>query len=199
MSTSLVNLKGEQRIDNVIVGCECDEPEGKVYRSVRLLLFTPANLAKFWQAAKQYRTIFRYEIGGDFRRFIDNFVKEGPDGRLMVTGIFYVVDDFEGIFYMTDIQPGVDASVHYTFFNGRHKGRVELVREMLKYGFRTFGFRRLTAEIPLYASPETHNFVEHWVKFKKEGRKRKAAELGGEFYDVNVYGILREEILEGED
>lgn len=178
----------------VILDAVCIENGKTIIRSVRLMKLTPENIAKFWNAAKQYRTIFRFEIGGDFKKFLERFVKESPDGELMPTGLFWVVDDFVGVFYLTDIDIGIDAVVHYSFFDGRHNGREALVKKMLSYGFNTLGFRRLTSEIPLWASPQTHNFVEHTIGFRKEGRKRFASELNGTFYDLNIYGLLREDI-----
>lgn len=184
---------------DVIVTAECNEPDGLVTREVRLLKFTPVNLSKFWAQAKKHRTIFRFEIGGDFRKFMDRFVKQGPSGDLLPTGLFWVVDDFVGVFYLTDIDIGIDAVAHYSFFDGRHHGREKLVLEMLKYAFTVLGFNRLTSEIPLHASPHTHNFVEHTVGFKKEGRKRAASELNGKFYDLNIYGLTKEEAFMNHD
>lgn len=200
MSNPLVSPNANQPLsnffDDVVISCECNEPEGTVIRNVRLLTFTPYNLAELWKRAQRYRTLFRFEIGGDFKRFMNRFVRQNATtGELRPTGLFWVVDDFVGLFYMTDIDIGVDAVVHYTFFDGRHHGRDKLVLGMLKYGFEKFNFNRMTVEIPLHASPRTHNFVELTMKFKKEGRKRGAAELNGKYYDLNIYGILRSEVL----
>lgn len=190
---SMLHLVESPSRSDVVVRCDCNEPDGIVTREVRLLRFTPENLSKFWAQAKKHRTIFRFEIGGDFRKFMDRFVKQGPGGDLLPTGIFWVVDDFVGVFYLTDIDIGIDAVAHYSFFDGRHHGREKLVMEMLKYVFETIKFHRLTSEIPLHASPHTHNFVEHTVGFKKEGRKRAASELNGKFYDLNIYGLTKDE------
>lgn len=176
-----------------VVTCLCKEPEGDILREVRLLQFTPSNISKFYHEVSKYKTLFRWEIGGSLRKFMDRLVREGPNGTIVPTGVFYVVDDFVGVFYMTDIEIGVEASVHYSFFNGRHRGRLPLVKAMMRYAFNTYDFRRLNTEIPAYASERTRNFTTEWLGFKLEGIKRKVSEKDGKFFDMNLYGILREE------
>jgi RimJ/RimL family protein N-acetyltransferase len=119
----------------------------------------------------------------------------GPN-NIIPTGLFWVIDNFIGMLYLTDIKPGLDAKVHYCFFDRRHIGREKLIREMLKFVFKEFQFERVTAEIPLYATRKTFMFAEQ-VGFKKEGRLRKAARYDGEVFDKNIYGITKGEVLNG--
>jgi RimJ/RimL family protein N-acetyltransferase len=180
--------------DTPILSAECDEPEGKTTRHVYPMVFTPENLRTFWEKARVHRTLFSSEIRDDYKSFINLILRQGRDGSIEATGLFWVVDDFVGIFYMTDIRPESDALVHYSFFDGRHRGRIGLVKQMMKYVFDEYNFRRLTVEIPLYATEKTHNFVHKSLGFKKEGRKRKAALFDNEYFDTNIYGILKEEV-----
>lgn len=180
----------------ILMSIKCDEPGGTVVRNVRRMQLTPANLRIFWEKASRYRTIFNSVIRNDFKQFTRLLLRENSAGEVESTGLFWVVDDFVGVFYMTNIRPELDASVHYSFFDGRHRGRVELTKAMLKYAFERYNFQRLTVEIPRYATDKTRNFVETWLGFRKEGRKRKAALFDGEYFDVNIYGILRSEVLE---
>lgn len=179
----------------VVLHATCDEPEGRMVRSVYPLDLSIENLRTFWEKAKQFDHLFTKEIREDFTKFINMLIKQGPDG-ITSTGLFWVIDDFVGVFYLTDIQPEVDALVHYTFFDGRHRGRELLVKEMLKYIFTRYKFQRLTAEAPLYATPQLFKFAEK-IGFVKEGRRRSSVPFDGDWFDMNLYGILREEVFGG--
>lgn len=170
----------------------CEEPEGAVIRRVQPMLYTPENLQRLWEKARQHRVIFTEDVNGDFKRFMETFVSE-ENGELRAHGLFWVIDDFVGVYYMTHINE-IEARVHYSFFDGRHRGRQELTKEMLRYAFKRFGFWRLNTEIPVSASRHTFSFARQ-IGFKEEGRKRAAAEYQGKRFDVILFGILREEIL----
>jgi RimJ/RimL family protein N-acetyltransferase len=168
----------------------CDEPEGEVERTVWPMLFTPENLSKFYDKAKQYRTLFGREIL-TVQDFQNVFMRQDENGLYTLNGLFWVIDDFVGIFYLTDITDD-DALAHYTFFDKRFKGRIPLVRTMLQKVFETYGFRRLSAEIPAY----TPSITRHYAKlfgFVYEGRKRAVAPYKGDYYDVLLFGMLRDE------
>lgn len=176
-----------------VVTAVCREPEGIVVRSAYAMQLSQENLQLFWSKARKFTTVFSVEVKDDFKKFCELFLsQEGNDVR--AHGLFWVIDDFVGIYYMTHIT-GNDAQVHYTFFDRRHFGREELTREMLRYVFRRFGFWRLSVEIPNYVSSHTHGFVSA-LGFKKEGKKRKAVEFKDARHDVITYGLLREEILD---
>lgn len=177
-----------------IVTAVCREPEGIVVRGVYPMQLTQENLQLFWEKARKFTTVFNTEHRKDFKLFCELFLSQESDGTPRAHGLFWVVDDFVGIYYMTHITQ-IDAQVHYTFFDRRHHGREELTREMLRYAFRRFGFWRLNVEIPDYVSVHTYGFVSA-LGFKKEGKKRKAVEFKGARRDVITFGLLREEILE---
>jgi RimJ/RimL family protein N-acetyltransferase len=170
----------------------CDEPEGNVARSVTEFDYTPQAFFKLWQKASQFPILFGSEISKDFNKFLEIFVMS-HGGQFSSNGLIWIVDDYVGAFYMTDIYAPHDAKVHYSFFDRRFKGRVNLVRDMLKHVFNKYKMNRLSAEIPTYASPAVYEFIES-VGFKKEGRKRKAAEFKGELVDVRLFGILPEDL-----
>src|SRR5512134_735316 len=135
----------------------CDEPEGGVVRSVRFMPLSMQNLKLLWEKSREFDTLFTEEINGDFKKFLELFLRKGPDG-IETNGLFWVVDDFVGVFYMTHIVPSVQADVHYTFFDRRHHGRVELVKKMLRYGFLRYNFVRLNAWLPVYVKRNVFKF-----------------------------------------
>lgn len=169
----------------------CNEPE-PVTHTVRKMILTPENLRKFWDKSRQFKTLFTSEIRGDFKKFLELFLSDGPNG-IQCNGLFWVVDDFVGIMYITDIIPGLDAKCHVSFFDRRLNGREPLFREMIKYVLERYDFHRLTIEVALYANASYMRLVEA-VGFKKEGRRRSFAWYEGQWFDVNLYGILRNEI-----
>lgn len=176
-----------------ILEVDCLEPEGKVTRAVRFMPLSVGNLRTLWERARQFDTLFGEEINSDFQRFLEVVIRMGPEG-IEPTGLFWVVDDFVGMFYLTHIIPEQQADVHYSFFDRRHKGRITLVREMLKFAFKRYGFVRVNAWIPVYATEQAFKFVAQ-LGFKDEGKKRKAAFYKGKYFDVVLFGLLREEAL----
>lgn len=179
-------------IHDTVLTCECDEPEGVITREIRPMVLTPKNLKSFWERARLHNTLFSADVRGSFKTFLELFLHELPSGDIECHGLFWVVDDYVGVYYMTDIKPGVDAQVHYSFFDGRHKGRVNMSRLLLRHAFDEYKFHRLSATIPMYAQPALA-FVEK-MGFKLEGRKRSYSYHNGQWFDVKLYGILNNEV-----
>jgi len=180
-------------MEQAILSIECNEPEGKIIRHVYPMYLTPQNLYTFWDRCKRrkFATVFNEEIRGDFHKFMQVFIREGPNG-IESRGIFWVVDDFVGVLYLTDIDVTNDALAHYVFFDGRTHGRVNLIRSMLLHVMTTYEFHRLSAEAPLFFKPSAMLFAEE-IGFVKEGRKRLARKFDNKWFDVNIYGLLRED------
>jgi RimJ/RimL family protein N-acetyltransferase len=169
----------------------CDEPTGSVSRTVYLASLAPERLRYYWEKLSRFPTVFNHHIS-EFDDFAAIFISmEG--GEPQANGVIWEVDDI-GLFFMTDIYPLFQATGHFTFWDQRFRGRERLVREMLKYVFKEFGFRRIQAEVPLY-SPPTLAAVER-IGFVKEGRLRKYTYYQGMWYDVNLYSVLAEEMLD---
>ena len=163
------------------------------------LVFTEQTITAFWNKAKQFPTLYGHEIVNDLNKFIDLFFqREG--GQLVPYGLFWVMNpaQFTGVFYLTDIREEdglcVDAHAHYTFFDRRHHGRVDVVKEMLKFWFKKYEFQRLSAEIPNYVTPQARHFAME-CGMNYEGKRRAAAKYKSDWFDVNLYGILRSESL----
>lgn len=177
-------------MEHPVLSVVCQEPEGDVTRNVYRLVFTPENLQKFWDKAKGFPTIYNTNIR-TIEDFYNLFISE-IDGKLELNGALWVIDDFVGIFYVSDIT-ATEGNVHYIFFDKRHKGRSGLVKKMLKYVFQTYKFNRLNAEIPLYVTKYVRYFVTN-IGFTLEGRKRKAAFYNGDWFDVLLFGLLHSDL-----
>ncbi|KKM24878.1 hypothetical protein LCGC14_1600690 [marine sediment metagenome] len=188
-------------LGDIDVSVECDEPKiGLITRHVRPMPLTPVNLRKFWEKARKFKMLLGHDVRGDYGKFLSVIIK-GTKDHFEPTGLFWVIDDWVGVFYMTNIQIDqnqlADASVHYSFFDRRHKGRIDLVRQTLVFAFKKYEFRRLSTEVPLNTTPELRHFLDE-VGFVREGKKRKASFHSGEWYDELLFGILREEALKWE-
>jgi RimJ/RimL family protein N-acetyltransferase len=177
-----------------VVVAACDEPEGLIERHVYPMPLSIENLRTFWEKAQQFRTVFGDEVNGDFKKFLELFISQEGDS-FRAHGLFWVIDDFVGVYYMTHLTE-VECQVHYTFFDRRHKGREELTRAMLRYAFNKFGFQRMSVEIPMYASRHTFGFT-YALGFKKEGLKRNCVYYKGEWFSATCFGLLREAALNG--
>ena len=181
----------EQR--EVILSVECAEPEGTFTRSVRPARLTTDRLKFYWERLREFDVLFNDEIRQDLRAFIEVFLSGDLANDVQANGLIWEVDDV-GIIYITDIRQST-ANAHFSFWDRRIKGRELLIREMLKWGFVTFGFHRITCEVPLYAAPWLSRAVEK-VGFVKEGRLREATYYKGQWFDAILYSILNHEVLD---
>lgn len=179
-------------VSDPIVTCMCNEKSGNVERHVYKMSLTQESVKLFWERAKKFDTLFTQEIRNDFQAFLSVFLDE-HDGVIEGRGLLWRVDDYVGIFYLTEIEPESDAQVHVTFFDGRIKGRENLAIEMLRYAFKQYNFRRLSAVVPMYAAVASHSFIRR-IGFKIEGRKRLSCNYKGSWYDTVQYGILANEV-----
>jgi RimJ/RimL family protein N-acetyltransferase len=177
-------------MDTPVLVVECNEPEGKVMREVRLTHLSMEKMKFLWERLSKFDVLFNDFVRGDLAAFINHFVVM-VDGEPTPTGLMWDIDDV-GIFLLNEIKPMESASAHLVFWDKRFRGREELCREMLKYVFKEYGFRRIKVEIPLYATLSL-NAMER-IGFTKEGRMRKAVKYKGEWFDVNIYSILPEEL-----
>lgn len=175
----------------VLFSSTCNEPEGEVTRKVTDFPFTPENLQRLWFRAREFNTLMGIEIK-DWQDMLNFFVKEYPNGSFESRGLCVQVDDLVGIFWLTDIEWPKQASIHYTFFDRRHKGREELCKEAIKYVFSTYRFHRVYTTVPIYAKVALQ-FIER-LGFKKEGRLRSNTLFKGQWWDANVYSILETEV-----
>ncbi|MCE2973027.1 MAG: GNAT family N-acetyltransferase [Sediminibacterium sp.] len=181
---------------NPVLSVVCNEKKGVVTRHIYPLVFTSDNLVKFWQKASQFPVIFgrKLESPEDFMRHF--FTTK--DGNPYPTGLFWVVDDFVGVFYLTEIFPE-QADAHFTFFDRKLEGREALTVEMMRHVFEEFpSFQRLNVSLPCYVNEKVFQFVSR-IGFKLEGRKRSCSYWKGKWFDAVQYGVLRRELLSSKE
>ena len=190
LSPTIPTPANQTPVEPVVVSAVCRERRGVFTRSVRRLLMTPENVKKFWDNSRKYPILFNEEVGDDFKKFTELFLVQ-VGNEVTLNGLFWVVDDFLGVYYMNHIVPGFDAQVHYAFFDGVQSGREDLTRTMLQYVFHKYKFHRLSVQVPCFASKSTHNFVAR-LGFKYEGKKKEASFKDNTWFDITLYGMLPE-------
>ena len=181
-------------MSKVIARVLCNEPGNSIVRSVTFAPLTPEFITELWEKLSKFPTLFNRHIA-TVEDFISSFITRDGNG-LTANGLIWTVDDV-GIVFLSNIYPAYQATAHITFWDRRFRGREELLRELLRYAFREFGFQRIITEIPFYSQP-TFKAAER-VGFVKEGRMRKAAFYKDEWWDVNLYSVLAEEMIEDGD
>jgi RimJ/RimL family protein N-acetyltransferase len=172
-----------------VLECKCRERDGEIVRNVTFAPLTKEKLAHYWEKLSPFPTLFNRHIK-NFEDFVATFIHTDKHGEIYANGIIWEVDDV-GIFWITDISAGYQATGHFTFWDRKFRGREELFRKMLVYIFEEFGFHRIILEVPLH-SQRICDFVEG-LGFIKEGRLRKATMYRDQWWDVNLYSILEEE------
>jgi len=117
-----------------------------------------------------------------FMKGAEGFVIVRNDGKLC------------GCLYFTRYVPLVDILIH-AFVDRDFKGRWltrAMIKEVFDYPFESLFLPRISAYcIPGYTA-DTRNFLEG-LGFKHEGTIRKGARTQGRYYDVFMYGLLKEE------
>ncbi len=176
-------------MNNEVMTVDCSEPEGLIARTVSFTPLSVEKLRELWGVLSQYPTLFNRHISTQ-EDFVTSLISEDSNGNPKANGLVWEVDDV-GILYLTDIYPVFQATGHFTFWDGRFKGRELLILKMLEYVFEEFGFHRIITEVPFYAQP-TMGVVDR-IGFVREGRLRKATRYRDEWWDVASYSMLREE------
>ena len=178
-----------------ILTITCREKDQDIERHVYPFVFTQENAIKFWEQAKRYPEIFGRTIFYDtIEEFLNLFFYLDQDGYWQTNNLFFVVDDFVGMLSLTNISHPNDALMHFTFYDGRLRGREELIRQTIKYVISQYEFNRLSAELPTYVSKSTLKFVSDNIGLTLEGKKRDAQlSPKGNLVDVLLYGVTKKD------
>lgn len=175
---------------DAIFGIKCREPDGEVVRYVTESRLDFDRIRFLWEQLKQFDVLFNDFVDGDFRAFVDHFVYE-VNGVPKAAGLMWDIDDI-GIFFLNNLKPHASAEAHFVFWDKRFRGREELCRMMLGYIFEEFEFQKIVVKVPLYAH-RTFLMVER-LGFIHEGRLRKEVKWKDQWFDMNVYSILPEDL-----
>jgi RimJ/RimL family protein N-acetyltransferase len=98
-----------------------------------------------------------------------------------------------GLLFLTNIKENLHAEVHVAFWDCKLSGKESILKDCLRWAFFQYNLNRIEAFIPEY-SRSLHRFMEKKLGFVYEGRMRKRMLYKGQFTDVKIYSILREEV-----
>jgi RimJ/RimL family protein N-acetyltransferase len=167
-------------------GCYKDQ---KIIHRVYPLELSIQNLERLWKIISPYKTVWGYEHLNDFWKFVSFMVDLQDDNTAKSRGLFWVMDDFAGVFFLTNIDPGMMAQFHYGFFKPLGVCKKMVITELLGYYFDKYKLHRISMEAPLYMAKHSFSFIES-LGFKWEGREREARLYDGKYFHVNHYGLL---------
>lgn len=170
---------------------ECIERDGPIVRTVKPARLSVERLRTLWENLKEFDVLFNDFVRGDVQAFVDHFIRIDAAGEPHSRGLIWDVDDV-GIFFLNNIRPHDSAQAHFVFWDRIYRGREELCREMARYVFDKYKFRRIYVEWPLYANFSIQ-FMER-IGFVNEGRKRDAILYKGEWFDVMIFSLLPEDL-----
>lgn len=178
-------------MEDAILTVTCREHKGVHERSVYPLIFTGESLKRFWEESNKFPVLFGHN-NVTLEEFQERFFTAN-EGQVWPRGLHWIIDDWVGMFYLTDIYE-TEADAHFTFFDKKLEGREELTRKIIEHVFKEFfTFQRLNVSIPCYVNSKVFKFVRD-VGFRAEGRKRNCALYKGKWFDSIQFGLLRGEL-----
>lgn len=154
--------------------------------TVEQVAWDEGKLRGVWGLLQRHPTLFSDLTRGDFERFVmtsnDPYtvLLEVKDGPAPV-----------GYFKAENLEQVIDCNAHAVFFDRKPAEKVQLGKLATRWMFDQYPLRRISAEIPdIYI--HTLRFAEA-VGFQREGVKRKAVCMNGQWRDLILMGLLREE------
>lgn len=149
-------------------------------------------MADMWEESSKHDVLFSDHTRGDVEQFVEVFLDPASVWMEIVRK-----EDQEvlGSVYVTQVAPQFEAYGHFTFWDSHAKGRAPFLHKVMWWIFERYSLHRLNAEVPTYQSGWMA-FVEGGLGFKKEGVKREGTLYKGEWVDLEMFGLLREELEE---
>jgi RimJ/RimL family protein N-acetyltransferase len=150
----------------------------------RLIPLNPDHYQELYGIAKEHDPSFRAES-------MDHYINimEHQDGWVVVDG-----DQIIGCISFSDYKPNLDVIAHCFIHSGWHGGwcTKEILREYFGYAFNDLKVKRVSTFSIVGITDRAAMFIMS-LGFKMEGVVRKIALYGGEYRDVAIFGMLREE------
>lgn len=99
-----------------------------------------------------------------------------------------------GVVYLLDIVRGLSATAHFVFWDRKLRGKEELCRQALRFAMRNIPLAKVNVFLPDYAK-KLGDFIRR-TGFTREGKIRRWSMSNKRLFDVYVYGITYEEVMD---
>lgn len=165
---------------------EIESEDGKLY-TLSVYQPTVQSVDFLWREAAKYEFLFSDATLGDPERFVQYLLSPG-------VMIFLVSCEEEpvGILYADQVREGIDARVHYLFWDRHPKGRQRLLLTAMRWFLDTFELHRFNMEIPVYAFAALRRMKKMGIRI--EGRRRQGIFFRGKWQDLLLFGVTRSEL-----
>jgi hypothetical protein len=156
-----------------------DLPEG-----LKLATFNREKLVNLWEIVRQFPSTFA-DGSKNPEIFINRLLAEDS----------IVFETSGGIILIEKLKPKVSAEFHATFWDHKLSPRTKMLKDLIIWLFMVFELERLETYVASYARA-VRRFLVDKLHFVFEGRLRNAFKNQGNLHDLEIYSILKSEVLE---
>jgi RimJ/RimL family protein N-acetyltransferase len=161
----------------------------EITENLEIVSFTPKTLMFLWEQMRRFPQLFDDRFKDRYDLFTARMMapttivasyKDGPDKPA------------SGILYFTELLPRGSAVFHLFFWDKTVRGREQAILDFWKWGFTTFDLHKIIIMLPQFVKYLRRLLWSHGVIM--EGKLREDFLHNGKWYDVYVFGVLREEV-----
>jgi hypothetical protein len=150
---------------------------------IKIVEFTPEKLTDIWKNLKQFDSTILERDLKDRITFVEAML---PPHIVMETD--------HGIILFEDVNIGLRARMHVSFWDKKLSERADLVKQCLQWIFLSLDLYRIDVWVPAYARAFSR-FLTSKLGFNFEGTLRNYFKRNDVLIDTNIYALQREEIL----
>lgn len=170
---------------DVLFSAECLEGDAVIVRYAKPMILDGEQIIKLWHRLSQFHVLFASPRETSFKNFVNIIQDE--------YSVLLAFDDV-GMALVSDLVPGVEVKVQFSFWDAKLKGREQLIRELVKWVIDVFGVRRVS--MPVRADARAMRAFVERVGFYVEGILKNWVKKDLKLYDLYLYGVTESEVDE---
>lgn len=153
-----------------------------VVRAARPMVLSSDEVVRLWFRLSRFPILFASPQEANFRNF-----------SAIIRDEYSVLIEFDdiGMALISDIVPGIQATIQISFWDSRLKGREPLIRALVRWVMETLRVRRVSAPVRADARAVRAFYERCGLYF--EGALKNWLRKGDQYYDLYLYGITAEE------
>lgn len=152
-------------------------------KGIQFLELTPEKVKSLWEKLNVIEGLFDDYSKGNFQVFLSALQDRNS--------VWLERTDGNGLLYLTQVRPGLSAQGHVVFWDKRLRGREDFTLETLLWLMDMLKLQKVNVWLPTYAKAAIA-FTKR-VGFKFEGHIRNWSYSKGKLFDIDAFGITREE------